>query len=53
MKKMFALLMAAMLLCGVAAAETVDAYTTASNTKTVLSGKILPLILGIFAIFEL
>ena len=41
MKKVFALLMAAMLLCGVAAAETVDAYTTASNTKTVLSGDAL------------
>ena len=41
MKKLFALLIAAMLLCGVAAAETVDAYTTASATKTVLSGEAL------------
>lgn len=41
MKKLFALLIAAMLLCGVAAAETVDAYTTASATKTVLSGDAL------------
>ena len=38
MKKLFALLIAAMLLGCVAAAETVDAYTTASTTKTVLSG---------------
>ena len=41
MKKLFALLIAAMLLCGAAAAETVDAYTTASATKTVLSGEAL------------
>ena len=41
MKKLFALLNAAMLLCGVGAAETVDAYTTASTTKTVLSGDAL------------
>ena len=41
MKKLFALLIAALLLCGVAAAETVDAYTTASATKTVLSGDAL------------
>ena len=41
MKKLFALLIAAMLLCGVAAAETVDSYTTASATKTVLSGDAL------------
>ena len=38
MKKLFALLIAALLLCGVAAAETVDTYTSASNTTTVLSG---------------
>ena len=38
MKKWLALLIAVMLLCGAAAAETVDAYTTASATKTVLSG---------------
>lgn len=38
MKKILALLFAAMLLCAVAAAESVDAYTTASATKTVLSG---------------
>ena len=41
MKKLFALLIAALLLCGAAAAETVDAYTTASATKTVLSGDAL------------
>ncbi len=41
MKKLFALLIAALLLCGAAAAETVDAYTTASSTKTVLSGEAL------------
>ena len=41
MKKLFALLIAAMLLGCVAAAETVDAYTTASTTKTVLSGDAL------------
>ncbi|MBR0407523.1 MAG: hypothetical protein IJI53_05770 [Clostridia bacterium] len=41
MKKLFALLLAAMLLCSAAVAETVDAYTTASNTKTVLSGDAL------------
>ena len=41
MRKLFALLIAVMLLCSVAAAETVDAYTTASNTKTVLSGDAL------------
>ena len=41
MKKLFALLLAAMLLCGVALAETVDAYTTASTTKTILTGDAL------------
>ena len=41
MNKLFALLIAAMLLCVVAAAETVDAYATASTTKTVLSGDAL------------
>ena len=38
MKKLIALLLAAMLLCCVVVAETVDAYTSASSTKTVLSG---------------
>ena len=41
MKKLFALLIAAMMLFCAAAAETVDAYTTASSTKTVLSGDAL------------
>ena len=41
MKKIFALLIAAMLLCGAAAAETADVYTTASSTKTILSGDAL------------
>ncbi len=41
MKKLFALLIAAVLFCGIAAAEGVDAYTTASATKTVLSGDAL------------
>ena len=38
MKKLLALLLAALLLCGAALAETVDAYTTASTTKTILTG---------------
>ena len=38
MKKLFALMIIVMLLCGMAVAETVDAYTSASTTKTVLSG---------------
>ena len=41
MRKMLALLLAALLLCGVAAAETLDVYTTASTTKTVLAGDAL------------
>ena len=41
MKKLIALMIAAMLLCGAALAETVDVYTTASSTKTVLSGDAL------------
>jgi len=41
MKKLFALLAVLALLCGVAAAETVDTYTTASATKSVLSGDAL------------
>ena len=41
MKKILALLIAALMVCGVAAAETADVYTTASSTKTVLSGDAL------------
>ena len=39
MKKCVVLFLAAMLLCSAACAEAVDAYTTASATKTVLSGE--------------
>ena len=38
MKKIFLLVIAVIMLCGVAAADEVDAYTSASTTKTVLSG---------------
>ncbi len=41
MKKLVALMIAAVLLCGAAFAETADAYTTASATKTVLTGDAL------------
>ena len=41
MKKLLVLCIAAMMLFGVAAAEAVDAYSTASNTKMVLSGDAL------------
>ena len=41
MKKLFALLLAALFVCCAAAAETPDAYTSASSTKTVLSGDAL------------
>ena len=39
MKKLFALLAAAMMLFSLAAAESADVYTTASATKTVLTGE--------------
>ena len=38
MKKILSLLFAIMLLCSMATAETIDAYTSASTTKTILSG---------------
>ena len=41
MKKLLVLCIAAMMLFGVAAAEAVDAYSTASNTKMVLEGDAL------------
>ena len=41
MKRFLVLLVAAMMLCSLAAAEGVDAYTTASSTKTVLTGDAL------------
>ena len=41
MKRVFVLFVAAMMLFGIAAAEGVDAYTTASATKTVLTGDAL------------
>ena len=41
MKRILVLLFVAMMVCSFAAAEGVDAYTTASNTKTVLTGDAL------------
>ena len=41
MRKLSAFLLSLMLLCSIAAAETPDAYTTASATKTVLAGDAL------------